>query len=107
MIEAYQHKGIVFKQGFGMTEVGVNCFAMTDENARLKAGSIGTPMMFTEARVVDADNRSMRSGEVGELARARERRRGGTATRTCRGRESAGRARPPPAGAWRFGPSSG
>ncbi len=58
---------MVLRQGYGLTEVGVNCFAMTDENARLKAGSIGTPMMFTEARVVDADNRPLPSGEVGEL----------------------------------------
>ena len=67
LVEVYAERGVVLRQGYGLTEVGVNCFAMTDENARLKAGSIGTPMMFTEARVVDADNRPLPSGEVGEL----------------------------------------
>ena len=32
-----------------------------------KKGSIGTPMMFTEARLVDADGREVPPGEVGEL----------------------------------------
>ncbi len=67
LVEVYAERGVVLRQGYGLTEVGVNCFAMTDENARLKAGSIGTPMMFTDARVVDADNRPLPSGEVGEL----------------------------------------
>ncbi|MEO8035519.1 MAG: AMP-binding protein, partial [Acidobacteriota bacterium] len=29
LIDAYQTRGVAFKQGFGMTEVGVNCFTMT------------------------------------------------------------------------------
>jgi fatty-acyl-CoA synthase len=67
IIEAYQARGIVFRQGYGLTEVGVNCFAMTDEDAVRKKGSIGKPMMFTEARLVDAENREVPIGEVGEL----------------------------------------
>ncbi|MEM8933895.1 MAG: AMP-binding protein, partial [Acidobacteriota bacterium] len=38
--EIYQQRGIVFRQGFGMTEVGVNCFSMTDEDSGAKLGSI-------------------------------------------------------------------
>lgn len=67
LIEAYQARGVVFKQGFGMTEVGVNCFAMTVEDSAQRAGSIGKPMMFTEARLVDADGHDVADGEVGEL----------------------------------------
>jgi fatty-acyl-CoA synthase len=67
VIEAYQRRGVVFKQGYGLTEVGVNCFAMTVEDSRRKKGSIGKPMMFTEARLVDAEGREVSSGEVGEL----------------------------------------
>ncbi|HVN76769.1 MAG TPA: long-chain fatty acid--CoA ligase [Thermoanaerobaculaceae bacterium] len=67
LIEAYQARGLVFKQGYGLTEVGVNCFAMTVEQSVAKKGSIGTPMMFTEARLVDADGRDVPTGEVGEL----------------------------------------
>lgn len=67
IIEAYQRRGVVFKQGYGLTEVGVNCFAMTVEESVKKKGSIGKPMMFTEARLVDGEGRDVPVGEVGEL----------------------------------------
>ncbi len=67
IIEAYQRRGVVFKQGYGLTEVGVNCFAMTVEESARKKGSIGKPMMFTEARLVNAEGREVPAGEVGEL----------------------------------------
>ena len=65
--ELYQRRGLVFKQGFGMTEVGVNCFAMTVEDSLAKLGSIGKPMMHTEVRLVGADGNDVATGEVGEL----------------------------------------
>ncbi len=67
LIEAYQRRGVVFKQGFGMTEVGVNCFAMTVEDSVRKIGSIGKPLMFTEVRLVDEAGREVPAGEVGEM----------------------------------------
>ncbi|HXT52407.1 MAG TPA: AMP-binding protein, partial [Thermoanaerobaculia bacterium] len=67
LAEAYQRRGLTFKQGFGMTEVGVNCFAMTDEASVSKRGSIGTPLMHTEVRLVGADGRDVALGEVGEM----------------------------------------
>ncbi|HVN32173.1 MAG TPA: long-chain fatty acid--CoA ligase [Thermoanaerobaculaceae bacterium] len=67
IIEAYQARGIVFRQGYGLTEVGVNCFAMTDEDAVRKKGSIGKPLMFTQAMVVDENGREVAADEVGEL----------------------------------------
>lgn len=67
IIEAYQKRGVVFKQGYGLTEVGVNCFSMTTEESVRKAGSIGKPLMFTEARLVDAESKEVPTGEVGEL----------------------------------------
>ncbi len=67
LIEAYEEKGMVLKQGFGMTEVGVNCFAMTIADSFRKAGSIGKPLMFTEVRLIDGDGRDVPVGEVGEL----------------------------------------
>ncbi len=39
LIDAYQERGIVFKQGYGLTEVGVNCFAMSVEESVAKKGS--------------------------------------------------------------------
>jgi len=67
LIEAYQQRGITFKQGFGMTEVGVNCFAMTAGDSIAKKGSIGKPMMCTEVRLVDEEGRDVAAGEVGEM----------------------------------------
>ncbi len=67
LIEAYQKRGVVFKQGYGLTEVGVNCFAMTVEESARKKGSIGKPMQFTEARLVDAEGKDVPAGQVGEL----------------------------------------
>jgi fatty-acyl-CoA synthase len=61
VIDAYQKRGIVFKQGYGMTEVGVNCFTMTVEDSFNKPGSIGRPMLFTEVKLEEMD------GEVGEM----------------------------------------
>jgi fatty-acyl-CoA synthase len=67
IIEAYQRRGVTFKQGYGLTEVGVNCFAMTSEDSRRKAGSIGKPMLYTEARLVDAAGGDVADDIVGEL----------------------------------------
>ncbi len=67
LVEAYQARGIAFKQGYGLTEVGVNCFSMTVEESVARRGSIGKPMPFTEARLVREDGHDAAGEEVGEL----------------------------------------
>ena len=67
IIEAYQRRGVVFKQGYGLTEVGVNCFAMTIEDSVRKKGSIGRPLMFTDARLANGDGSEAAVDQVGEL----------------------------------------
>jgi fatty-acyl-CoA synthase len=67
VIETWQKRGAAFKQGYGLTEVGVNCFAMSVADSVRKAGSIGRPMMFTEAKLTDEDGREVPVAEVGEL----------------------------------------
>jgi fatty-acyl-CoA synthase len=67
IIEAYQRRGVVFRQGYGLTEVGVNCFAMTNDDSVRKAGAIGKPLLFTEARVADEAGNEASAGVVGEL----------------------------------------
>lgn len=67
ILHAYQRRGFVFRQGYGLTEVGVNCFAMTDEDSVRKAGSVGKPMMFTEAKLLDPQGHRVAANEVGEL----------------------------------------
>ncbi len=68
LVEQYtREKGIRFKQGFGMTEFGPGIFALAPEDAVRKAGSIGRPNFFVDARIVDDDNRPLGPREVGEL----------------------------------------
>ncbi|PWU09399.1 MAG: long-chain fatty acid--CoA ligase [Terriglobia bacterium] len=55
LIDDYQSRGVAFKQGYGLTEAGVNCFAMTTAEAARKPGSIGKPMMFTEVRLSNGE----------------------------------------------------
>jgi fatty-acyl-CoA synthase len=68
LVEQFQReKGVVFKQGFGMSEFGPGVFALAPEDAIRKAGSIGRPNFFVDARVVDSNNHPLSAGEVGEL----------------------------------------
>jgi fatty-acyl-CoA synthase len=67
LIDAYQERGVVFKQGYGLTEVGVNCFAMSVEESVAKKGSIGRPLMMTDAKLLDEEGFEVPAGEVGEL----------------------------------------
>jgi fatty-acyl-CoA synthase len=68
LVEQYtREKGVRFKQGFGMTEFGPGIFALAPEDAVRKAGSIGRPNFFVDARIVDDDNAPLPAGEVGEL----------------------------------------
>jgi len=62
-----KEKGVQFKQGFGMTEFGPGVFALAAEDAIRKAGSIGRPNFFVDARVVDEDNQPVEPDVVGEL----------------------------------------
>ncbi|HUB01156.1 MAG TPA: AMP-binding protein [Terriglobales bacterium] len=66
LLSTYQERGVIFRQGYGLTEVGVNCFATSDEDSLRKAGSIGKPMMFTEAKLLDSNGNEV-ANEVGEL----------------------------------------
>lgn len=67
MIEEYQNKGLMFKQGFGLTEVGPNCFLLDEEDAIKKSGSIGRPMPHTTVRVINIEGVDCQVDEPGEL----------------------------------------
>ncbi len=53
LIDAYLSRGFVFRQGFGMTEVGPNDFSLPPKMVHRKKGSIGQAILHIEAQVVD------------------------------------------------------
>ncbi len=59
--------GTVFRQGYGLSEVGPNCFSMTDEESVPKSGSVGKPIFHSEMRLVDEKGHEVPKGETGEL----------------------------------------
>jgi fatty-acyl-CoA synthase len=61
-------KGGVFRQGYGLTEVGPNCFSMTDEESARKRGSVGKPIFHSAMRLVNPQTGNVvKVGETGEL----------------------------------------
>jgi fatty-acyl-CoA synthase len=67
LIELYQKKNLMFKQGFGLTEVGPNCFLLDEDDAIKKVGSIGKPMPHSEVKLFKEDGTQANVEEVGEL----------------------------------------
>ncbi len=68
MNEWREKKGMIFRQGYGLTEVGPNCFSMTDEDSEPKTGSVGKPIMHSRMRLVNLDSGlDVPIGEAGEL----------------------------------------
>ncbi|MFL6560695.1 MAG: AMP-binding protein, partial [Bacillus sp. (in: firmicutes)] len=65
--EAFQKKGLAFKEGYGLTEAGPNNFYISPEDARIKRGSVGKPMLFNSIKLVKPDDREAKNNEVGEL----------------------------------------
>ncbi len=64
LLAAYAETGHRLRQGYGLTEVGPNCFTFGPED---RPGSIGKPVPGTRARVVGDDGADVSTGEVGEL----------------------------------------
>ena len=67
LIEAFRAKGLPMKQGYGLTEVGPNCFFISDEDGTAHPDSIGRPMMHLQAVLRDDLGKPVAVGEVGEL----------------------------------------
>jgi len=69
LVQAWRtQKNVVFRQGYGLTEVGVNCFSSTDEDAARNPGSVGKPIFHSEMRIVDPESGAdVAEGDTGEL----------------------------------------
>lgn len=67
LIRTWQEKGVPIRQGFGMTEVGVNCFSLPARDALRKIGSIGLPNFYIDTKVVDDGGAEVPPNTPGEL----------------------------------------
>ncbi|MBE4909272.1 long-chain fatty acid--CoA ligase [Bacillus luteolus] len=65
--QAFEKKGLAFKEGYGLTEAGPNNFFINPNIARFRRGSIGKPMIFNEIKLMGFDGEEAQPGEVGEL----------------------------------------
>ncbi len=64
--EKYRGKGPDFRQGYGLTEVGPNCFA-TPRGQTLEQDSVGVPVFHLTARIVSPTGTDVPAGIPGEL----------------------------------------
>ncbi len=63
-----QEKGVVFRQGFGLTEFGPSVFSLSVKDSEQKAGSIGKPNFFVDAKIENIETKEqVLSNETGEL----------------------------------------
>ncbi len=67
LLDAWLDRGFCFRQGFGMTEVGPNCFSLPPAMVRRQRGSVGQVVLHGDARIVDEAGAELPTGEVGEL----------------------------------------
>jgi fatty-acyl-CoA synthase len=66
LLEAWEHKGLVLSQSYGLTE----CFSVSfcpPEKAHDKIGSAGHALMHVEVQIGDAHGRELPRGAVGEI----------------------------------------
>lgn len=67
LIRTYQQRGLIFVQGYGLTETSPGALFLRADDSVRKAGSAGTPCLFTDVRVVRPDGADVAPGEVGEV----------------------------------------
>lgn len=67
IIEAFRDRGLLFQQGYGLTETAPTCLIIPAHDAFRKAGSAGKSAIHAEVRIVDDEGRDVRPGEVGEV----------------------------------------
>lgn len=67
LVETYRAVGVKVRNGMGMTETGPTVFLVDEDHAWTKIGSVGTPQILAEARIVRADGHDVDDEETGEL----------------------------------------
>ncbi len=67
LLERYRERNIPLRQGFGLTEVGPNCFSLPPHEIDRKAGTVGLPIHHVAAKLVRPDGTECAPDEPGEL----------------------------------------
>ncbi|MBB6345546.1 fatty-acyl-CoA synthase [Nonomuraea muscovyensis] len=67
LIRTYQDRGLVFCQGYGLTETAPGATFLEPAQSTRKAGSAGVPVFFADVRVVRPDLTDTAPGEPGEV----------------------------------------
>lgn len=67
LLQRWLDRDVPLRQGFGMTEVGPNCFSMPHEDQPRKLGSVGKPIHHIAMRIVRPDGSECDVDEPGEL----------------------------------------
>ena len=67
IIEGFSKFGVVFMQGYGMTETSPSALLLRAADAVRKAGSVGKPFVHVEVKVVNEKGQEIQPGEVGEV----------------------------------------
>jgi fatty-acyl-CoA synthase len=65
--QAFEDKGLHFKEGYGLTEAGPNNFYIEPNHSRKKRGSVGKPMFYNRIKLAGDDGNEIRPGDVGEI----------------------------------------
>ena len=65
--EAFEQKGLRFKEGYGLTEAGPNNFYIDPKDVKYKRGSVGKPMLYNKVKILNEDGIEVNVGEVGEI----------------------------------------
>ncbi|MFN8847296.1 MAG: AMP-binding protein [Bdellovibrionales bacterium] len=66
-IQKWHDKGILIRQGYGLTEFGPNVFSLSERDALNKMGSIGFPNSYIDVRVITENGSEAEPHQVGEL----------------------------------------
>ncbi|MCH6159877.1 acyl-CoA synthetase [Streptomyces marispadix] len=67
LIRTYQERGLVFCQGYGLTETAPGATFLEAAESVNKAGSAGLPVFFADVRLVRPDRTETEPGERGEV----------------------------------------
>ncbi len=67
LLERYLARRIPLRQGFGMTEVGPNCFSMPHDRVKDKLGTVGLPIHHVATKLVRPDGSEAAVDEPGEM----------------------------------------